>query len=332
MLISRTPLRVSFLGGGTDLPWYFEKYGGCVVSMAINKHIYITGRPMFEEDSFLLKYSKIETTSSVHEIQHPIIREILKYFKVNSMDIGISSDFSAGSGMGSSSAFTVGMIKLVSRFVGKSLTNYQIAELACRIEIEILKEPIGKQDQFSSTFGGLNLIEFKKNGAVVVKEIAISQASLDWLNSSLYLVPIGKSRSASKLLSEQAKKANGEKEMINALHSLRDLTVESFTKIERDPSYLSEILNLSWKLKILSNPSATNDSVNNLISLGLESGASGAKLLGAGQSGFVLFIVQSSNFKNFESTLTSMKHRIIPIELDPVGATLLYDSEKENEL
>jgi D-glycero-alpha-D-manno-heptose-7-phosphate kinase len=329
MQISRTPLRVSFIGGGTDIPWYYEKYGGCVLSMAINKHIYITGRPMFEEDSYLLKYSKIENTKTLHEIEHPIIREVIRYFQVKSMDIGVSSDFPAGTGMGSSSAFTVGLIKLVSNFVGKRLTNYEIADLACKIEIQILGEPIGKQDQYSSAFGGFNFIEFKKNGEVDVKEISLNQSSIEWLNTSLHLVPIGKSRSASKMLDGQAKKAIEDKSILLGLHSLKELAEESLAKIEKSPTYLAEVLNLSWKMKILSNPDATNNLIDDLIELGLDSGAQGAKLLGAGGSGFVLFIVPEDGLENFKYVLNAKNFRVIPLELDSQGSTLLYDSERK---
>jgi D-glycero-alpha-D-manno-heptose-7-phosphate kinase len=327
MQISRSPLRVSFIGGGTDIPWYFEKYGGCVLSMAIDKHIYISGRPMFENDSFLLKYSKLENVKSLDEIEHPIIREVMRHFKIKSMDIGVSSDFPAGTGMGSSSAFTVGLIQLASNFMGKQMTAYEIAELACKIEIEVLGEPIGKQDQFSSAFGGFNFIRFEKSGDVEVKRVYLDLSSLEWLNSSLHIVPIGKSRSASKILLGQAIKAAEDKVILNGLHALRELAEDSFAKVSISPDHLSEVLNQSWKLKIQSNPEVTNETIDQLIALGLDNGAKGAKLLGAGGSGFVLFIVPKDSLESFKEVLVTKSFRVIPIQLDQGGSTILYDSE-----
>jgi D-glycero-alpha-D-manno-heptose-7-phosphate kinase len=327
MQISRSPLRVSFIGGGTDIPWYFEKYGGCVLSMAIDKHIYISGRPMFENDSYLLKYSKLENVKSLEDIEHPIIREVMRYFKIKSMDIGVSSDFPAGTGMGSSSTFTVGLIQLASNFMGKQLTAYEIAELACKIEIEVLGEPIGKQDQFSSAFGGFNFIKFEKSGEVEVKSVSLDSSSLEWLNSSLHIVPIGKSRSASKILHSQAKKAAEDKVILNGLHALRELAEDSFAKVSISPDHLSEVLNQSWRLKIQSNPEVTNETIDQLIALGLDNGAKGAKLLGAGGSGFVLFIVPKDKLGTFKEVLGTKSFRVIPIQLDQSGSTILYDSE-----
>jgi D-glycero-alpha-D-manno-heptose-7-phosphate kinase len=189
-----------------------------------------------------------------------------------------------------------------------------------------LGEPIGKQDQFSSAYGGFNFIKFEKNGEVDVKEISLDQSSLDWLNSSLYLVPIGKSRSASKILSGQAEKAVDDKKILNGLHALRELAEDSFPKVATNPSYLSRVLNLSWKLKIQSNPDVTNDIVGKLIELGLDNGAEGAKLLGAGGSGFVLFVVPQENLGNFKEVLIAKGFRVIPIQLDQSGSTILYDS------
>jgi D-glycero-alpha-D-manno-heptose-7-phosphate kinase len=329
MQISRSPLRVSFIGGGTDIPWYFEKYGGCVLSMAIDKHIYITGRPMFEDDSYLLKYSKLESVKSLGEIEHPIIREVMRQFEIKSMDIGVSSDFPAGTGMGSSSAFTVGLIRLASNFIGRQMTVHEVADLACKIEIEILGEPIGKQDQYASAFGGFNFIKFEKEGGVEVKDISLSKPSLEWLNSSLHLVPIGQSRSAGRILFGQAKRALDDREMLNGLHALRELAEDSFSKVATNPNYLSNILNLSWKLKIQSNPDVTNDVIGQLIELGLRNGAEGAKLLGAGGSGFVLFIVPKENLENFKKTLIAKSFRVIPIQLDQSGSIILYDSESK---
>ena len=165
MIITRAPLRVSFFGGGTDLPSYFEAWDSEVISMSIAKYIYITGNSMFESSDILLKYSKLERVEKPFQLEHPIAREILKEFGINGIDIGVTSDFPAGTGMGSSSAFTVGLLKLVSERLGLNLAKLDLAHKACEIEVSRLNEPIGFQDQFASSFGGLNRFHFNKEGS-----------------------------------------------------------------------------------------------------------------------------------------------------------------------
>jgi D-glycero-alpha-D-manno-heptose-7-phosphate kinase len=236
MLISRTPLRVSFLGGGTDLPWYFEKFGGCVISMTINKHIYITGRPMFEEDTFLLRYSKLESTKNLNQIEHPIIKEVLRYFKVKSIDIGVSSDFPAGTGMGSSSAFTVGLIKLIATFTGELLTDHEIAELACKFEIDMLKEPIGKQDQYIAAFGGITEFIFHKDGSVISNPLGIATKTIHDLEDNLVLFFTGTTRSASSILKDQVDKSNlYDQKMLENLHFTKELGLRSKNALINGP-------------------------------------------------------------------------------------------------
>lgn len=322
MIISRTPFRTSFVGGGTDIPWFYREHGGAVISMAINKHIYITARPMFEGDTFLLKYLKHEYVNKVEKIQHPIIRAALQKNGVSSIDLGVSSDFPAGSGLGSSSAFTVGLLNVLNTFLAQPMSKELLAQEACNLEIDILKEPIGKQDQYASAYGGFNYFEFRKDDTVTCRNIKLSQDALKWINSALFLIPVGLSRSASKVLREQTFQAHTNVQIVERLIELKELSEEAFVRVAQDPTYIAKILNLSWALKKLTSSSISNPLIDNLVSEGLRNGASGAKLLGAGRSGFVLFIVEPEQVHKFK--IGMVKSRIIPVGIDDVGSTIIY--------
>lgn len=322
MIISRTPFRTSFVGGGTDIPWFYREHGGAVISMAINKHIYITARPMFEGDTFLLKYLKHEYVKKVEEIQHPIIRAALQKYGISSIDLGVSSDFPAGSGLGSSSAFTVGLLNVLSAFTVGPQGKESLAQEACSLEIDILKEPIGKQDQYASAYGGFNFFEFKKDNTVTCKNIQLSPDALKWINSALFLIPVGPSRSAGELLRDQTSQAQTNVQIIERLIELKEMSEEAFVHVARDPTYIAKILNLSWALKKSTGNSISNPLVDNLVSEGLRSGASGAKLLGAGRGGFVLFIVEPERVQKFHIGMA--RSRIIPVGLDDVGSSIIY--------
>lgn len=322
MIISRTPFRTSFVGGGTDIPWFYREHGGAVLSMAINKHIYITARPMFEGDAFLLKYLKHEYVKKVEEIQHPIIRAALQKYGISSIDLGVSSDFPAGSGLGSSSAFTVGLLNALRAFLVKPLGKELLAQEACNLEIDILKEPIGKQDQYASAYGGFNFFEFRKDNTVTSKSIKLSPDALEWINSALFLIPVGPSRSAGEMLREQTSQAHTNAQIVERLIELKELSEEAFVHVAQDPTYIAKILNLSWALKKLTGTSISNPLVDNLVSDGLRNGASGAKLLGAGRGGFVLFIVEPEQVHKFQTGMA--KSRIIPVGIDDVGSTIIY--------
>lgn len=325
MIITRTPFRASFLGGGTDLPWFYEEYGGSVISSALDKHMYLSAHPLFDSDKILLKYSKTEFVDKAVHLAHPIGREVLDHFQASGLDISVSADIPAGTGLGSSSAFTVGLIKLITTLQKKEMSTYDLAEFACQIEIDRLGEKIGKQDQFASAFGGLNHIVFRQDGQVNVHPIHLSSDSEKWLSSSLILVRVGAAtRSASEQLKSIQSDSHSDKSRIQALLDLRDLANDSVPSIKKDPSSIADYINLAWKMKIASNPASTNSEIDNLIEFGRRNGATGAKLLGAGGSGFVLFVVHPERMEKFIDAIGPRS--VLRIRPDFMGSTVIYST------
>lgn len=325
MIITRTPFRASFLGGGTDLPWFYEEYGGSVISSAIDKHMYLSAHPLFDSDKILLKYSKTEFVDQPASLAHPIGREVLTHFLASGLDISVSADIPAGTGLGSSSAFTVGLLKLMTTLQNKEMSTYDLAQFACHVEIELLGEKIGKQDQFASAFGGLNHIEFMQDGQVNVHPIHLSSESECWLSNSLVLVRVGAAtRSASEQLRSLQSKPHSDKSRIKALLDLRDLANEAVPTIKKDPSSIAEYINLAWQMKIASNPASTNSEIDNLIEFGVRNGATGAKLLGAGGSGFVLFVVHPETMEKFVDAMG--QRSVLRIRPDYIGSSVIYST------
>lgn len=324
MIITRTPFRVSFIGGGTDLPWFYENYGGgAVISLAVDLHMYISCHPLFESQELLLKYSQTERVTSPSLLKHPIAREVLSIEDISGLDIGVSADVPAGTGLGSSSSFTVGLINAVSAQKGVYKNKQELAEYACSVEINRLNEPIGKQDQFAAAFGGLNLISFLPSGKVEVKPIALNRQQQIWLENSLLLVRVdGKTRSASELLVKQRELSTVNSDAIASLTSLRELTLEAFDVLSSDIRTLGDYVNTSWDLKKRSNPNATNLKIDDIIRRGLAAGASAGKLLGAGGSGFVLLVCSPESIDGVAKVFD--KGAAIKIGPDYVGSTVIY--------
>jgi D-glycero-alpha-D-manno-heptose-7-phosphate kinase len=332
MLINKTPFRVSFLGGGTDLPWFYKKYGGAVISTSINMYMYLSIHRLFASEAILLKYSQRELVEVASQLRHPIARKILENFEIKGVEISVSADIPAGTGLGSSSAFTVGLYDLIARYSGLILDKMQLAENACRIEIEELSEPIGKQDQFSSAFGGLNLFRFNPNGTVEVQALKIPPTDLADFDSSLYLVRTkGKPRSASSILNGQKKYIEKSKLGETSMSLLADMAISNIARIENNIFSIADLVNDAWSLKKMSNPDASNKEIDQIIKVGLDNGVLGAKLLGAGGSGFVLFICKSSEIKNVKLQLQD--YHIMKINMENRGSHVIYEEEnRTNEI
>lgn len=324
----RAPFRASFLGGGSDIPNFYENYSGAVLSVAIDRHMFLTGREMFEASQTLVKYSKSELVDNVEDIKHPIFREALKLFQLSGLDIGISSDIPAGSGLGSSSTFTVGLVSLLSELSGKNYSRHDIAKIACQIEIEILGEPIGKQDQYASAFGGLNLFIFKPNGEVIVEPLSLSAEDYVKLSESMFLVQLqGSSRSASEVLTVARENLNSDSKAMNATKDLAQLALHGFEAINRDGiKALPELLNEAWQLKLKANPSQSMSVAHETVDIGIESGAAAAKLLGAGGGGFVLFLVDPEKRDSFLRSMSNRK--VIRVAPDFSGVKTIYKEKR----
>ena len=292
MIISRSPLRISLGGGGTDLPSYYKDYEGFVLAAAIDKYIYVSANRPFEE-KIKLKYSNIEECVKVEDVKHPIIREVLRLFDLNSPQIEISSmaDIPAGTGLGSSGSFATGLIKVLSVYYRRNMSASEIAEMACKVEIEILGEPVGKQDQFISATGGITEFNFTRNGIVKSNPLELSMNTIHQLEDNLLLFFTGISRSASKILSDQSVRSiENDSEMIDNLHHVKELGLRSKTALlNGNTEEFAKIMHEHWEHKLKRSKGMSNQFIDDAYKLGMENGALGGKLVGAGGGGFLLF-------------------------------------------
>lgn len=322
MVISKTPFRISFVGGGSDLPSYFLKYGGAVLSTSIDKYIYLSMHGYFKDDKYFLKYSKNELVNEIDEIRHPIIREVFRHFDIWGVDFNSSADLPSGTGMGSSSAFTSGLINLCCAYKGVYMSRESIADLACKIEIEVLNEPIGKQDQFACSVGGLNFIEFNQDNTVNVERIHLDIERSKKMSKNLLLFYLGNTRSASTVLSEQKKNIEDGKKIEN-LSKMVKLAYELKSEIlNGEIDALGESLHKGWLLKKELASGISNHLIDYFYDLALKAGAIGGKLLGAGGGGFLLFYVKPENHLSVKNILKDLTY--IEINFDNSGTKIIY--------
>ena len=297
MIIVRSPLRISIGGGGTDLPSYYRKYEGFVVSAAINKYVYIILHDAFLGE-IIVKYSKFEKIESINDIKHPIIREAVKYLKspTKNFELASMADIPSGTGLGSSSSFTCALLKALHTYNRTFISPMDLAKEACHIEIDILKEPIGKQDQYISAFGGINEFTFCKNDDVISNKICIHKDTIHELEDNLLLFFTGFTRSASDILTTQnIKSKQGDLEMIENLHFIKDLGYKSKICLETgNIDEYADLMNLHWNYKKQRSPDMSNDQIDHLYNFGLANGAMGGKLIGAGGGGFLMFYAHNS--------------------------------------
>ena len=323
MIITRTPFRISFAGGGSDLADYYEKYGGSVVSVSINKYMYLTIHPYFDQDRYFLKYSKTESVDTVDEIQHPILRTIFKRYGIKGVDFNSSADIPAGTGLASSSAFTVGLINLCNAYTDKYMNKQDIAELACHTEIVDLKEPIGKQDQYACACGGLNFIEFYKDGVVDVEKLYLMSNAYHSLEKNLLMFYTGQTRSAGSILAEQKKNTSNDEAKVNMLHKMVALSKDLKDELLKgNIDAMGEILHTGWMYKRELANGITNPDIDHYYNLAIENGASGGKLLGAGGGGFLLFYVKEDKKDQLRKALSDLKE--IDFNFDNKGTSIIY--------
>ncbi len=323
MIITRTPYRISFVGGGSDMESFYGKHQGAVLSSTINKFVYISSHHFFEEQSIRLKYSKNETVKSIADIQHPLFREALSQFGVKgSLEMSSNGDVPAGTGLGSSSAFTVGLLHNLYVREGKYATKTLLAEEACAIEIDRLKEPIGKQDHYAAAFGGLNVIRFNTNGTVEVEPIHLNQRTNRELQENLLMFYTGTQRSASTILQEQKdniaamKKSDVLIKMVDLVWELRD------SLFSGDLSSFGEILDRNWALKQKLANGIGTDQVTSMYRRGIAAGALGGKLLGAGGGGFLLFYCEKERQERLRAELAA--HQELKFKFENEGSKLVF--------
>jgi D-glycero-alpha-D-manno-heptose-7-phosphate kinase len=292
MLLARSPLRISLGGGGTDLPSYYRKHGGFLIAAAINKYVYIALQRTYVPE-LIIRYSKYENVSNADEVRHPIIREALKMMEMDGRFLEITSmaDIAAGTGLGSSGSFTAALLKALHSWKHDLTHAEQIAREACEIEIERLKEPVGKQDQYISALGGITCLEFLPDDTVKAWPLAISQDTREEMEDHLVMFFTGYSRSASAILKEQDQKSKeGDDAMFKNLDFIKELGWRSKKALESgNVVEFGNIMNEHWELKRKRSHGMSNPVIDELYTLALKSGAVGGKLIGAGGGGFLLF-------------------------------------------
>ena len=298
MIITRSPLRITLGGGGTDLPSYYRNYEGFLISAAIDKYVYVTVMRPFTPGIFL-KYSQLEKVEKVDEVQHPILREAIRLldFKTPQMEITTLADIPAGTGLGSSGSFTTALLKALYAHRRRMILPDELARLACLIEIDILKEPIGKQDQYIAAYGGLTCFEFNKDDSVNWHPLDISMDTLFDLEDNLLLFFTGFSRSASSILKDQdIRSQEMNKEMLNNLHYVKDLGMRSKEAlVNGHTSEFGVLMHEHWEYKRRRSKEMSNPQIDEWYELGMESGALGGKLVGAGGGGFLMFYAEDRN-------------------------------------
>jgi D-glycero-alpha-D-manno-heptose-7-phosphate kinase len=296
MIIARSPLRISLGGGGTDLPSYYREHTGFLVAAAIDKHVYVTIHQTFVPH-MLIRYSKIEQVREAREIHHPIIREALALLGMTEPNIEITSmaDIPAGTGLGSSGSFTTALLRALYKFKKDFIGPRELAELACHIEMNILKEPTGKQDQYIAACGGLTAFEFCKDGEVKIRPLKVSEETQLQLEDNLVLFSTGIARAASSILKEQDDRSKDrDPEMIRNLHYIKELGYKSHEALEQgDMIRLAELMNEHWRYKKQRSRSMSNSDIDRWYEAALANGAVGGKLIGAGGGGFLMFYTEN---------------------------------------
>jgi D-glycero-alpha-D-manno-heptose-7-phosphate kinase len=320
MIITRSPLRISLGGGGTDLPSYYRRHSGFLIAAAIDRYIYITLHQTFQP-GIIVKYSKMEQVATVAEVQHPIVREALRMTEITDPHLEITSmaDIPAGTGLGSSGSFTTALLKALHTYRKNLVHPQALAEQACSIEIDRLGEPVGKQDQYIAAYGGLTCFQFLPNGHVEASPLKIGPETLYNLEDNLLLFFTGYSRSASSILKDQDDRSKqNEKEVTDNLHFIKDLGFQTQEALEiGDLEKFGELMNVHWEHKKRRSGQMTNRDIDRWYALARENGATGGKLIGAGGGGFLMFYATDKT--RLRRALTSAGLREVRFRFDFEG-------------
>jgi D-glycero-alpha-D-manno-heptose-7-phosphate kinase len=324
MIISKTPFRVSFFGGGTDYPAWFERNGGAVLSTTIDKYCYISMRylPPFFEHKHRIIYSLIENVKSVNQIRHPVVRELLKYFKINKgMEIHHDGDLPARSGLGSSSAFTVGMVNSLYALKGKIVSKDRLAREAIHVERDILKEAVGSQDQIAVAYGGFNKIIFQNDYSFKLIPMTISKARVEELENHLMLIFTGFSRIASEIAAEQIKNTPAKDKELKIMRDMVEEGVDILNN-RKDIIGFGKLLNEAWKIKKNLSTKISNRALDNIYERALRHGAVGGKILGAGGGGFMLLFVRPERKAGLRRELKDFVE--VKFRFENAGSQIIY--------
>lgn len=328
MIVSRAPLRVSIGGGGTDLPFYSSKHGGNLVAAAINKYIYIIVEKRDFYDEFYIRYSKTEITKNVKDIQHTRIRAALEYLEITDpLEITAIADVPAGTGLGSSSTFLVALLKALHTYKREEVSAKKLAEEAAHIEIDILKEPIGKQDQYIAAFGGILNLDISTDGGVIPSSLNISSSTLEELETNLLLFYTDVTHSASDVIKDQAKNAEADSTKMDQMHIIRDIGNEIKRVLEKgETAKFGKWMNVHWETKKRFSNKMSTDKIDTLYELGLKNGALGGKLVGAGGGGFLMFYCPT-NKSRLREALLDQGLKELNFKFDYDGCKIVYDAK-----
>ncbi len=328
MILARAPLRIPVGGGGTDLPSYYSKCGGFVLSAAINKYVYI-GINCPRVDSLIrVKYSKSETVADLNEIQHELVREAMRLTGVDrGVEIVSLADIPAGTGMGSSGSFLVALLRALHALKREHVPPHRLAEEACRIEIEILGSPVGKQDQYIAAFGGMTCLDIAPDGAVTVSPLPMSAHHLDELRNSLLLFYTGIERRSLDILEDQHRDtAQTRDDVLDSLHRTKGLGLEIKAALEaEDLGRFGELLDVHWQNKKRRSAKISDPRIDRWYELARGNGAVGGKLMGAGGGGFFLFYCPNSHKRHLREAMAAEGLREMSFDFDFEGAKVLVD-------
>lgn len=324
MIISRTPLRMSFVGGGSDMPQFYREHGGAVLSTAIDKYIFVTANKKFD-NGVRLSYSVTEEVSSVDQIQHRLAKQAMQFLSIHGgIEMTTVADIpSKGTGLGSSSSFAVGLLNVLYAFQGKFASAGKLAQEACHIEINLMGEPIGKQDQYAAAHGGFHLYEFNKDETVTASPMIMPQQAKVDLQRRIVMFYTGVTRSASAILANQAKAISSNTDKIRGMKRMVELTYALRDELQagRLDSF-GEILHENWELKKGMTEGVSNPEIDAAYDAALAAGALGGKILGAGAGGFLIFYAPEAAHIAIERALAPMRR--IPFSFDDVGSRIIF--------
>jgi D-glycero-alpha-D-manno-heptose-7-phosphate kinase len=327
MIVARSPLRITLGGGGTDLPSYYSKYGGFLIAGAVNKYILISANKHFF-NTYKLKYSEKEETTDINEIKHNLFREALRLVGIPpKIELTSMADIPDKSGLGSSGAFLVCLLTALHAFKKETVSKRQLAEEACKIEIEILKEPVGKQDQYISAYGGITAFEFQKDGTVKVDPIRFSEDIYRELEQNIMLFYTGISRSASAILKKQdTKTKQDDQKVLDSLHTIKDIGLRTKKAFQQgDIDKFGEYLHEHWNMKKSLSDKISNPFIDKCYDLALKNGAMGGKIMGAGGGGFLMFYHNgtSNDKRKLIKELAELNVLLMDFRFDNEGAKIL---------
>ena len=330
MIMTRTPFRISFFGGGTDYPVWYKENGGAVLSTTINKYCYISCRylPPFFDHKYQIRYSRRELTNSIFEIKHPSARECLKFLNVSKgIEMIHTSDIPAQSGIGSSSAFTVGFLNALYALLGKIVTKRQLSRDTINVEQNLIKENVGSQDQVAAAFGGFNKIEFGGEKEFYVYPMTIGEKKMDLLQDYLMLFFTGFSRNASNVAGEQIRKTPQKKKELQTMKEMVEEAIKLLNRESNDIQDFGKLLHESWKIKRTLTDSISTREIDEIYETALRAGALGGKLLGAGGGGFILFFARPYDQPLIRERLKDLL--CVPFRFDNLGSQVIFYSTQD---